>query len=93
MAKKKRLNEFSILHNSKFMAVLYFLITLPFGIILGLASLVIPNDKSPFPVWLMFFLPVLYALLGFIFCALGFAVYNWVASMMSGGIEFELEEV
>jgi len=92
MEKKRRLVKFSIFHNSKFMAVLYFIISIPFAAIFGVIGMLAPNDKAPFPGWLAICLPFGYAIAGFIFCMIGFAIYNWVASLMSGGLEFTVEE-
>jgi hypothetical protein len=86
------LSSFAILQNSKFLAAMYFLITIPFGLIFGLIGFLMPNDKSPFPGWIMIFIPFLYAILGFIFSVVGFALYNWLAGLM-GGIQFDMEEI
>jgi hypothetical protein len=91
--KNLKIEKFAIFHNSKFMAALYFLLTIPFGVLFGVIGMIAPSDKSPFPGWLGFIVPFIYAAFGFIFSALGFAIYNWVAGMMNGGIEFTVEEV
>lgn len=99
MAKKKkaalktmRLSEFAIFQNSKFLAVLYFLITIPFALFFSLVFMLAPSDKPHFSSLFVILLPFVYGICGFIFGALGFAIYNWVAEFMGGGIEFKVEQ-
>jgi hypothetical protein len=55
-----------------------------------LAALASPKDAN-FGVGLALALPIFYGLAGFIFTAIGCALYNWVASMV-GGIEIKLDD-
>jgi len=62
------------------------LIFLPFFL---LASLFSPKQAG-FGVGVALALPILYGVCGFIFTAIGCALYNWVAGMV-GGIEVQLD--
>ena len=85
----QRLRRFSIGQTAKVVGVLYLLIgliALPFIII---ASLVSPRHAG-WGVGFALALPILYGICGFIFTAIGCAVYNWVAGMV-GGIEVQMD--
>ena len=73
---------------AKMASCLYFVISLVFIPIVIIVSLAKPNN--PFP-WLLLFMPLIYAVVGFIFTALATFVYNLLAKRL-GGIEFNLEQ-
>ena len=55
-----------------------------------LASMFSPHRDGDLGIGFALALPVLYGLLGFVFTAIGCALYNWVAGMV-GGIEVQLD--
>ena len=86
---KKRLINISPLQQGIVLGALYgvlALIAVPFIIIIGLAR------GSGFGVFAAIFLPVVYAVIGFVAGALTAVVYNLVAKW-TGGIEFTLIDV
>jgi len=86
----QRLNRFSIAQTAKVLGILYAvmgLIFLPFFLLVTLFS---PN-QSGFGIGFAILLPLLYGAAGFIFTAIGCALYNWVAGMV-GGIEVQLDD-
>lgn len=85
----QRLNRFSIGQTAKVLGILYALMGLIFAPFFLLAALLSPNEAG-FGVGFAILLPVLYGVIGFIFAAIGCALYNWVAGMV-GGIEVQLE--
>jgi hypothetical protein len=85
-----RLSRFSIGQTAKVLGVLYGLMGLIFVPFLLLAAMLSPKEAS-FGVGFALALPVLYGLAGFIFTAIGCALYNWVAGMV-GGIEIKLDD-
>lgn len=90
---KQQISRISVLQTSKVVAILYAVlgfITVPFGcILLALRS----EDTTNLIVGVIYLLgPIIYGVMGFIFAAIGIAVYNLVASRI-GGIEFEIREV
>ena len=85
----QRLSSFSIGQTAKVLGLLYGLmgfLTIPFII---MAGIYLP-PKSGFGIGYALTVPVLYGLMGFVFTAVGCALYNWVAGMV-GGIEIKLE--
>ena len=86
----QRLNRFSIAQTAKVLGVLYALMGLIFLPFFLIASLLSP-DQAGLGVGVAILLPILYGVAGFIFTAIGCALYNWVAGMV-GGIEVQLED-
>jgi len=84
-----RLSRISVGQTAKVAGLLYGLM----GIIL-LPLFLIPAflgaDEGGFPAAFAVVLPVLYGVFGYIFTALGCALYNWVAGKV-GGIELNLD--
>jgi hypothetical protein len=92
-----QVKSFKILQTSVMAAVLYFILSLVFVIPMFLISLAFPHPSTGvFPMMFgtafMVFLPFLYAVLGFIFTAIGCLIYNVVANFL-GGVAFTLEEI
>jgi len=85
----QQLRRFSIAQTAKVLGLLYGLMGLIFVPFFLLAVMFSPTDTG-FGVGLIVLLPLLYGLCGFIFTAIGCALYNWVAGMV-GGIEIELD--
>jgi uncharacterized membrane protein (DUF485 family) len=85
----QRLSRFSVGQTAKVLGLLYGLmglIALPFFLIVTMLS---PGEESV-GVGFALALPILYGLLGFVFTAIGCALYNWVAGKV-GGIEVSLD--
>ncbi|MEK7380533.1 MAG: DUF3566 domain-containing protein [Gemmatimonadota bacterium] len=70
--------------------MLYALIGLVFAPFLILAALIAP-DLAGFGIGFAIGMPILYGICGFLFTAIGCALYNWVARMV-GGIEVTLDD-
>jgi len=92
-----RIRRFGILQTAKLMAVMYFLLSAVFVVPVALilmATGVFHGGEDALGGLIggigMIFIPFIYALLGFIFVAIGCAIYNVVASWV-GGIEVELD--
>ncbi len=85
----QRLRRFSIGQTAKVMGVLYALMGLIFLPFVLVASLFSPKATG-LGVGLALALPILYGIAGFIFAAIGCALYNLVARMV-GGIEVQLD--
>lgn len=84
-----QIRRFGVGQTAKVVGALYALmglILVPVVLIVGMVS----PDKSAVGPGFALLLPVLYGVLGFIFTAIGCAVYNFVAGLV-GGIEVELD--
>ncbi len=84
-----RLSRISVGHTAKVAGLLYGLmgiILLPFFLL----PAVLGAEDGGFPVAFGLALPILYGVFGYVFTALGCALYNWVARKV-GGIEFNLD--
>ena len=85
----QRVRRFGILQTAKVVAALYTLlgvILIPIVLVMAMFS---PKEQA-YGAGLAIALPILYGVMGFIFTALGCAIYNFVAGFI-GGIEVELE--
>ncbi|HMH56380.1 MAG TPA: hypothetical protein VK535_08965 [Gemmatimonadales bacterium] len=85
----QRLSRFGIAQTAKVLGVLYGLVGLVFIPFFILSMQFAPNKGGIGPGFALA-IPVLYGLAGFIFTAIGCALYNLVAKYL-GGIEVELE--
>lgn len=87
----QQLSRFTVGQTAKVLGLLYGLmglIVVPFFLI---ATMLSSDDAGPgFGVGFVLVLPILYGLLGFVFTAIGCALYNWVAGKV-GGIEVSLD--
>jgi len=87
---KKQIVQVSILQSAKVMAALYFVISIPFALLM-----MIPAMLSPTPslgIGMLVMMPIFYTLFGFLFSLLGAWIYNLVAARI-GGFEFQTVEV
>lgn len=93
---RKRIRRVSVFQTAKVSAVLYGLMGLLAVPFVFLASMLSPGETNLFGIGAglvgAIMLPVIYAVFGFIFTAIGCAIYNAVAGVI-GGIEFEVEDV
>src|ERR1051325_2540763 len=92
----KRIKRFGIYQTAKVFAIIYFVVTavilIPVALILTLTGSLTGGHSPGFPFGGVFFviIPFIYGLIGFIFTAIGCAVYNLI-SKYTGGIELEVE--
>jgi len=86
---RKQIIRVSPLQNAKVMAVLYFVMSIPFVLIM----FAMPTPEgAPMPWWLFIFMPVAYLFFGFLFSLIGAWIYNLVAARV-GGFEYTSVEV
>ena len=83
-----QIRRFGVGQTAKVIGVLYALMGLVFVPIFLIAAMYSPNRPGFGPGFALV-LPVMYGVLGFIFTAIGCAIYNLVAGLV-GGIEVEL---
>ena len=84
---KRQISNISPLQTAKVLAVMYFVIALPFMLLM----LAMPGPRPPFFSGLLLVMPFFYALSGFLFTLFGAWVYNFVAKRI-GGIEFTVRD-
>jgi hypothetical protein len=84
-----QIRRFGVGQTAKVVGALYALMGLVFVPIVLIAAMVSPN-KPGIGAGFALALPIIYGILGFIFTAIGCAIYNFVAGLV-GGIEVELE--
>lgn len=87
---KKQLVNVSKLQAAKVAAAIYLVISVPMVLLMMLPALF--SDQPGLPLWLLLLLPVLYAVLGFVFTFVAAWIYNLVASKI-GGLEYTTVEV
>ena len=87
---KKQIVNVSLLQNAKVMAALYFVLSIPFALIMMLP--VMTQGGNGGSILMLVLLPLLYTLLGFVFTLIGAWVYNLIAARV-GGFEFTTSEV
>ncbi|MGO9095286.1 MAG: hypothetical protein ACLQGV_08685 [Bryobacteraceae bacterium] len=85
----QEIKSFGVFQNAKFAAVMYLVISAVIVVPLTFIMMAVGGNRAnPFGM-LFLLLPILYAIIGFIFTAIGCWVYNLIASMV-GGIEVEI---
>ena len=85
----QQIRRFGVGQTAKVVAVLYAIMGLIFVPIILIASMLSPN-KTEFGTAFALALPIIYGVMGFVFTAIGCALYNFVAGLV-GGIEVELD--
>jgi hypothetical protein len=85
---KTQIVHISKLQTSKVMAVLYLVVSLPLMLFAVLPTLITHQPIQWGAIWWM---PLAYAIFGFIFTFLGAWIYNGVAGWI-GGIEFTIAQ-
>jgi hypothetical protein len=87
---KKQIVQVSMLQSAKVMAALYFVISIPFALIMVLTT----SFTNPTGVgWgMVIAMQIFYTIFGFLFTLLGAWIYNLVAARI-GGFEFQTVEV
>lgn len=85
---KTQIVHISKLQTAKVMTVLYLIISLPLMLMMVLPMLIMHQPVR----WSMFWwMPLLYAVFGFVFTFLGAWIYNGVVGLV-GGIEFTIAQ-
>ncbi|SFB39094.1 hypothetical protein SAMN04515620_1622 [Collimonas sp. OK607] len=87
---KKQISRISPFQTAKVLALVYFAISVPVIALMSLFYALMPGPKAPLGV--MFILPFLYLIFGFIFTAFNAWIYNLIAKWV-GGIEFTVSEI
>ena len=87
---QRQITRISPFQTAKVVAVLYFVITIPFIILFGIVSTFAPGGQR-FGIVFAIAAPFIYAIVGFIFCIVGAWIYNAVAKLV-GGIEYTSTE-
>jgi hypothetical protein len=85
-----QIRRFGVMQTAKVVGALYALLGLVFVPIVLVLSMLAPKEQGMGP-GLALALPILYGVFGFIFAALGCALYNLVAGLV-GGVEVELSQ-
>jgi hypothetical protein len=85
----QRIRRFGIGQTAKVVAALYTLMGLVFVPVFLVASMFSP-DYAGLGTGFAIAMPIIYGVMGFIFTAIGCAIYNFVAGFV-GGIEVDLE--
>ena len=92
-----QIKKFGVLQTAKIAAVMYFAISLifviPFGLIAFISGATGGREGVAgafFGGVFIIFMPIIYAVMGFVFVALGCLFYNFIARYV-GGIEIEIE--
>jgi hypothetical protein len=85
----QQIRRFGIGQTAKVVAVLYALMGLVFVPVILVAAMFTPKETG-FGTGFALVLPIFYGIAGFIFTAIGCALYNLVAGWV-GGIEVELD--
>jgi hypothetical protein len=87
---KKQIINIAPFQTAKVFAVLYFVMSIPFVAFMAISFSFSPAPVRP-PMGMLFAMPFIYLIFGFIFTALGAWVYNLVAGWV-GGIEYTSNE-
>jgi hypothetical protein len=85
----QQIRRFGVGQTAKVVATIYTLMGVVFVPVFLIAAMFSPKETG-FGPGFAFALPIIYGVLGFIFTAIGCAIYNFVAGLV-GGIEVELE--
>ena len=85
----QQIRRFGVGQTAKVVGALYALMGVVFVPFVLIAAMFSPN-KPGFGAGFALALPIIYGVLGFIFTAIGCAIYNFVAGLV-GGIEVELD--
>ena len=86
---RQQIARLSVHQTAKVLAVIYGLLGLVFLPLVWIStSFTAENEFGIGGMWMLIF-PLMYAVFGYIFTAIGCLIYNWVSGMI-GGIEIEL---
>lgn len=90
----RRIKKFGIYQTAKVSALIYFflglVIVVPLFLILSAVGSATDSEIPFFGGAMVFIIPFFYAAIGFVFTAIGCAIYNLIAGW-TGGIEVEVE--
>lgn len=88
---KKTITSIDPFSAARVMALLYLAFSLPFMLIMYMVSRFAPG-QAPMGLLMLVLMPIIYALVGFVFTLIGAWLYNLIAKTV-GGIEYESAEV
>ena len=88
---KKQLSRISLLQSSKVLTALYFLMGFIYTLI-GMPMIIFGGPKFRVMGYVYLFMPILMAVIGFVFVLLFGAAYNFLAKRL-GGIEVEITTI
>ena len=88
---KKQVTRISILQSSKIVTALYVLMGFIYTLI-GIPMIIFGSTPIRFIGVLYTLMPVIIAIVGFVFFVIFAAIYNYLAQWL-GGIEFELKDI
>lgn len=90
----RRVGRFPVLHNSLFLAIFYFIFSIPIALFIGIAAAINPDsNRYPFPMGVLTFaIPFFYAIFGFLISAFSLFLYNKISHLLGkrGGIQVEV---
>jgi hypothetical protein len=86
---KKQIINITPIQTAKVFALLYFVMSISFVALMAISFAFTPGPRPP--IGILFAMPFIYLVFGFIFTALGAWVYNLVAGWV-GGIEYTSTE-
>lgn len=93
---KRRVKHIGVFQTSLISAIIFFFLSLimvvPIMLIMSIAGGLSDNMGFAFGGLLMIFMPIMYAIMGFLMTALWCWIYNMVAKRV-GGIEIEVEVI
>jgi hypothetical protein len=93
---KRRVKKIGVLQTSIVSAIIFFILSLimvvPMMLVMGIAGVFSDNMGFAFGGVFMIFMPIMYAVIGFLVTALWCWMYNVVAKWI-GGIEIEVEVI
>ena len=89
---KKQIVNISPLQTAKFMAALWFCMSLPLLLFMFFAFLAMPGESKAAFGGMMIFMPILYAVMGFISTLIGAWIFNIIAAKI-GGIEYTTKDI
>lgn len=87
---QKQIIHIAPLQAAKVIGVFYFLISIPFAVLMLLSFSFSPAETRP-PLGILIAAPLFYLIFGFVFTAISAWLYNLVAKWI-GGIEFTTQE-
>ncbi len=87
---KKQLINISVMQSAKVLAVMFFLLSCPLVLLIMVPMAFSPQPEPP--IFVLFVMPILYGVFGFLFAWFAAWLYNIVAAKL-GGIEVTFKEV
>jgi hypothetical protein len=89
---KKQIVNISPVQTAKVFAVLSFVVSLPFVLMMAIPMMFMPGPQPPFFMGFLVLAPIFYAVFGFVFVSVGAWVYNQLVQRI-GGVEYTAVDV